>query len=782
MRKKFIFWASIFCLIALISSFSFFYFTKRGIFAASSDNTIGWAWSENIGWISLNIFNDYNNDGVLDDHGSSSWNKPYDSSRNDFAMGVAVDLNNNVIVAGYKSNGTNNDYYIIKYDSNGNPVGGNWPVTYNSGSGDVAYGVAVDGNNNVVVTGISNNNILTIKYNSNGDPVSDWPKIYDSGFYDQGSGVAIDSNNNIIVTGYGGSSYDYITIKYDPDGNPLWTPAFITYDSGGTNDRAQAVAVDSNNNIIVTGRGSRPGYPTATDFMTLKYDSNGNLLSGWPVFYNSGSNDYAYGVAVDSSDNIIVAGYNTISSNVNYYTIKYDSIGNPLWDATYDGGLGSDAVRGVAVDSNDNIIVAGYVNTTNPNYHTIKYNLTSAGYGVGINIVYPTGEVQGYAWSENIGWIQFNPVGPYPGSPNNSVHYDFNTKELSGWAKIINSGDNGWVKLQGPAESVPPQYNLCRGCVGVYPDKTCDLCYESIETDSNGKQYGADRVGTQCSVCSDDDNTCRICSNNYRYGVSVISYDLGSDGVRKILEGWAYNDATVGWIHFNYAYAYAPLAFDNFSVSLTTVPPVNTCKSVDLSWESSSWANSYEIWKDSGSAASQDCSTAVYSFSSASDVSICSDGSCAAQDSTLSENTYYCFKIKAVNDYGSTYCANNTPTNPCPKQVKTPLCAPDDFTADGKTCGEINLSWTDKSNETKYNIYHSLINVDATSSATLIDTLEATPDTIPPATITYEDKSVISGQTYYYLLTAGSNSGDESPIAQTNGKTQCYKGPKFEEK
>lgn len=153
MRKKFIFLVSIFCLIALISSFCFFSFTKRGIFAASSDNTIGWAWSENIGWISSNIFNDYNNDGILDDHGSSSWDAPYDSGRSDIATGVAVDSNNNVIVAGYKSNGSNNDYLTIKYDSNGatsTSFGTNGIQTYDSGRNDYAMGVGVDSNNVVV--------------------------------------------------------------------------------------------------------------------------------------------------------------------------------------------------------------------------------------------------------------------------------------------------------------------------------------------------------------------------------------------------------------------------------------------------------------------------------------------------------------------------------------------------------------------------------------------------------------------------------------------------------
>jgi hypothetical protein len=40
--------------------------------AGTGDNVSGWAWSENVGWISFNCYNDYNGDGVLEDHCSSS--------------------------------------------------------------------------------------------------------------------------------------------------------------------------------------------------------------------------------------------------------------------------------------------------------------------------------------------------------------------------------------------------------------------------------------------------------------------------------------------------------------------------------------------------------------------------------------------------------------------------------------------------------------------------------------------------------------------------------------
>ena len=66
--------------------------------------------------------------------------------------------------------------------------------------------------------------------------------------------MAVDSSNNVIVTGYSAGSegdYDYATIKYSSAGVPLWTNRY----NGPANseDEPIAVAVDGSNNVIVTG-------------------------------------------------------------------------------------------------------------------------------------------------------------------------------------------------------------------------------------------------------------------------------------------------------------------------------------------------------------------------------------------------------------------------------------------------------------------------------------------------------------------------------------------------
>ena len=55
-------------------------------------------------------------------------------------------------------------------------------------------------------------------------------------------------------------------------------------------------------------------------------------------------------------------------------------------------------------------------------------------YGVNVD---PGGIMSGYAWSDNIGWIDFSPGGPYPEPPNHGARLDTTTGQVTGWAKAL---------------------------------------------------------------------------------------------------------------------------------------------------------------------------------------------------------------------------------------------------------------------------------------------------------------------------------------------------------
>src|SRR5690606_22816974 len=102
------------------------------------------------------------------------------------------------------------------------------------------------------------------------------------------------------------------------------------------NDVANAIAVDGSGNVFVTGTSTNSA--SRNDYVTIKYSNSGMPL--WTNRYNGpgNGNDLANAIAVDGNGNVFVTGTSTNSSTGNdYATIKYSSAGVPLWTNRYNG-------------------------------------------------------------------------------------------------------------------------------------------------------------------------------------------------------------------------------------------------------------------------------------------------------------------------------------------------------------------------------------------------------------------------------------------------------------
>ncbi|RYD81593.1 MAG: hypothetical protein EOP84_10755, partial [Verrucomicrobiaceae bacterium] len=308
-----------------------------------------------------------------------AWVQVYDTTvnRSQFARAVALDSRGNVAVTGYiiDQSGTQ-ALYVAKYDTlNGSPDDDPqgkliWEKTFRPLT-NTAEGKAVvcDSEGNVIVTGWLNtaNNqrdYITIKYSAADGSIL-WSKSYNNPLQnggDEGLKVTVDSADNVIVTGKSqgdGTNEDIYTIKYLENGDFSWARRYNH--PGNRNDFPSAIAVDSNNNVVVAG--SADATAGAARFYTAKYrgsDGANNVAGAWEKIAESGAQGVT-DMVVDGAGNVIVTGTSYISSNFNkdIQTIKYQSAtGTVAWTRVYPS-LETKSWSGVAVDGNGDVFVTG---------------------------------------------------------------------------------------------------------------------------------------------------------------------------------------------------------------------------------------------------------------------------------------------------------------------------------------------------------------------------------------------------------------------------------------
>ena len=297
---------------------------------------------------------------------------------------VTTDPSDNVFVTGNTGISGNMDYFLKMFDSDGSEI---WSKTYNGNGGgdDVPTAVIADASG-VYVTGYSKgqnsgDDIYTAKFDTS-DGSLIWEARYDgpSHMGDKSNAIALD-DANIYVAGYvhRGNKIahkDFVVVKYDKaNGTEIWDE---TYDSRRNGiDEVTAVAVDGAGNVYVTGMSQLSSDPATFDYLTVKYNSSGRIQ--WDV-RDDGTDlgdDIPTAIAVDSSGNVYVTGKESDgTSDTNFYTVKYDSSGNPVWSAgkTY-GNAGADEAVGLAFDVTGNVFVTGKLQNTDTTYDyaTIKY-------------------------------------------------------------------------------------------------------------------------------------------------------------------------------------------------------------------------------------------------------------------------------------------------------------------------------------------------------------------------------------------------------------------------
>jgi len=263
-----------------------------------------------------------------------------------------------------------------------------WVRRYNGPGNDYdeACAIAIDDLGNVYVTGGSKDSVttidyLTIRYDPNGDTV--WTRRYNGprSIGDQARSIAVDACGNVYVTG--ASESDYAVIKYHPDGDTAWTrrydgvcgiiDSFCTDSVYSASEYSCAIAVDDYGNVSVTGE----SYFLNIDYATLKFDSDGD--TAWVRRYDGGvrKSDWAVDIAADDSGNVYVTGTSD-GGNQTYgdmTTVKYLPNGDTAWVRRYNGPANHwDYAKAMTIDDWGNVYVTGAIGLKwYTEYGTVKY-------------------------------------------------------------------------------------------------------------------------------------------------------------------------------------------------------------------------------------------------------------------------------------------------------------------------------------------------------------------------------------------------------------------------
>jgi hypothetical protein len=252
------------------------------------------------------------------------------------------------------------------------------------------------------------------------DPVLEYSTYLGGSFADQGYGIAMDRDRNVYVTGFAGST-DFPTTsnafqtarpglgnafvtKFDPIGNLVYS----TY-LGGSNspsgqpDQGFAIAVDAIGDAYVTGYTASTDFPTKNAFQkTLKsLETNAFVTkvdaAGSELVYSTylgGSSflgDQGNGIAVDADDNAYVTGFTSsadfptrsaFQENLkgvrNAFITKLDAAGCALVYSTYLGGSGGDQGNGIAVDRYGHAYVTGAAGPDFPTKNAFQTKLAGS--------------------------------------------------------------------------------------------------------------------------------------------------------------------------------------------------------------------------------------------------------------------------------------------------------------------------------------------------------------------------------------------------------------------
>ncbi len=269
------------------------------------------------------------------------------------------------------------------------------------------------------------------------DPVLSYSSYLGGNNDETGNSLTVDGSGNLYIVGKTASSnfpvmsalqgtlketaYDPQTItadafitKVDSTGNSL---VFSTFFGGNNDDSGDDIAIDGAGNIYITGKTFSSDLPVSTTIQTslggsagasdafvAKLNSSASAVE-YLTYLGGSSDDYAKGIAIDSSGNAYVAGVTASSDfpvtsslqgtsgggDSDAFVSKINSAGTSLSYSTYLGGADIDEANDIAVDSSGYALVTGETLSSDFPLATAEWNTKSSLSDAFISKIAPSG-------------------------------------------------------------------------------------------------------------------------------------------------------------------------------------------------------------------------------------------------------------------------------------------------------------------------------------------------------------------------------------------------------
>jgi uncharacterized delta-60 repeat protein len=337
----------------------------------------------------------YNQDGSLDSTFGSGGSVVSDfGTPNDQAGGVALQHDGKIVVAG----SSDSDAVVARYNVDGklDPSFGPRVVTDGLPGAFHAHSVALVSDGRIVVAGsfapegsslFSHLFVMRLLPDGSFDGSFGLDGIVTTAGA-SGGRVALQGDGKIVVAGGKQTSFDgcapwdpcdmaIVVVRYNHDGSidsSFGTDGMVTTGRSNETNETNAIAVQLDGKIVVAGARPAPLVKpvVVSDFVVVRFNVDGTLDAsfgiGGEVVTDFGAFDFAQSVELQVDGKMVVAGggrSDDPEAATDFAIARYDADGrlDPLFG---DGGKvlvdvgGSDSAQALAIQSDGNIVAAGY--------------------------------------------------------------------------------------------------------------------------------------------------------------------------------------------------------------------------------------------------------------------------------------------------------------------------------------------------------------------------------------------------------------------------------------